>query len=73
MKELLGLDTPSLPVIWDADFLYGPGTSSGTTRSCCVRLTSAPSGPSLSKPSKSWPAPPLRAVAGGSCFLGATR
>ncbi len=24
MKELLGLDTPSLPVIWDADFLYGP-------------------------------------------------
>jgi len=24
MKELLGLDTPSLPAIWDADFFYGP-------------------------------------------------
>jgi len=24
MKELLGLDAPSLPAIWDADFYYGP-------------------------------------------------
>jgi hypothetical protein len=45
----------------------------GTTRSCCVRSTSAPSAPSLSKALKSWPALPSRARRGGTCFLGATR
>ena len=29
MKELLGLDTHSLPVIWDADFLFGPKDANG--------------------------------------------
>ena len=29
MQEILDLDTHALPVIWDADFLYGPKTSSG--------------------------------------------
>ena len=29
MQEALGIDTHSLPVIWDADFLYGPKTASG--------------------------------------------
>lgn len=29
MQELLDIDTQSLPVIWDADFLYGPKTTSG--------------------------------------------
>jgi hypothetical protein len=29
MMELLGLDTVSLPIIWDADFLYGPRTEAG--------------------------------------------
>jgi hypothetical protein len=29
MQELLGLDTHSLPVIWDADFLYGEKTITG--------------------------------------------
>ena len=29
MKDLLDLDAASLPVIWDADFLYGPKTSTG--------------------------------------------
>jgi hypothetical protein len=29
LKEILGIDTHSLPVIWDADFLYGPKTRSG--------------------------------------------
>ena len=29
MQGILNLDTHSLPVIWDADFLYGPKTSSG--------------------------------------------
>ena len=29
MMALLGLDTGSMPIIWDADFLYGPRTASG--------------------------------------------
>ena len=29
MKGLLGIDTYALPVIWDADFLYGPKTAAG--------------------------------------------
>ena len=29
MMATLGIDTTSLPIIWDADFLYGPRTASG--------------------------------------------
>jgi hypothetical protein len=29
MIEVLGIDAASLPLIWDADFLYGPRTASG--------------------------------------------
>jgi hypothetical protein len=29
MMEVLGINVASLPVIWDADFLYGPKTASG--------------------------------------------
>jgi hypothetical protein len=29
MQQLLGIETHTLPVIWDADFLYGPKTTSG--------------------------------------------
>jgi hypothetical protein len=29
MCQLLAIDRESLPVIWDADFLYGPRTASG--------------------------------------------
>jgi hypothetical protein len=29
MMDVLGIDTASLPIIWDADFLYGPHTASG--------------------------------------------
>jgi hypothetical protein len=29
MMEILGIDPASLPIIWDADFLYGPRTASG--------------------------------------------
>jgi hypothetical protein len=29
MMEVLGIDATLLPIIWDADFLYGPRTSSG--------------------------------------------
>jgi hypothetical protein len=29
MMETLGVDAAPLPIIWDADFLYGPRTASG--------------------------------------------
>jgi hypothetical protein len=29
MMHVLGLDAASLPIIWDADFLYGPRTAAG--------------------------------------------
>jgi hypothetical protein len=29
MMEVLGIDATLLPIIWDADFLYGPRTPSG--------------------------------------------
>ena len=29
MMRLLDIDAASLPIIWDADFLYGPRTASG--------------------------------------------
>jgi hypothetical protein len=29
LQQILDLETPRLPVIWDADFLYGPKTASG--------------------------------------------
>jgi hypothetical protein len=29
MTQVLGIDRRSLPIIWDADFLYGPKTASG--------------------------------------------
>jgi hypothetical protein len=29
MMQLLGLDVASLPIIWDADFLYGPRNAAG--------------------------------------------
>jgi len=32
MMEVLEIDRQSLPIIWDADFLYGPQTASGEDR-----------------------------------------
>jgi hypothetical protein len=29
LMQVLGIETGSLPIIWDADFLYGPRTASG--------------------------------------------
>jgi hypothetical protein len=29
MMRVLGIDASSLPVLWDADFLYGPRTMGG--------------------------------------------
>ena len=43
MQHVLSIDTESLPAIWDADFLYGPKTTSGedicsVRDQCSVRL-----------------------------------
>ena len=42
MEELVGVPTASLPVIWDADFLYGPPTGAGgeTYRLCEINVSS---------------------------------
>ena len=37
LQSLLGLATPSLPVIWDADFLFGPKTTRARTPTCSAR------------------------------------
>jgi hypothetical protein len=29
MMAVLGVDAAALPIIWDADFLYGPRTAAG--------------------------------------------
>ena len=57
MQEILSLDTHTLPVIWDADFLYGPKTTPATTHTCCVRSTPAPPSPSRSTPCQPLPRP----------------
>jgi hypothetical protein len=42
MMAVLGLDAASLPIIWDADFLYGPRTASGedTYALCEINVSS---------------------------------
>jgi uncharacterized protein DUF6815 len=35
MMATLGIDAASLPIIWDADFLYGPRTASGDSYVLC--------------------------------------
>ena len=61
MQELLGIDTAALPVIWDADFLYGPKNEAGddTYVLCEVNVSAV------------WPFPPqathpLAAAAGSA-------
>ena len=53
MKDLLELDSTSLPVIWDADFLYGPKLASGedTYVLCEINVSAV------------WPFPPQAAKA----------
>lgn len=29
MMQTLGIDAAALPIVWDADFLYGPRTAAG--------------------------------------------
>jgi hypothetical protein len=42
LMQLLKLDVPSLPIIWDADFLYGPRTDWGedTYVLCAINVSS---------------------------------
>jgi hypothetical protein len=51
MTEILGIDTHELPVIWDADFLFGPKTRAGrdTYVLCEINVSAV------------WPFPPMAA------------
>lgn len=51
MMDVLGLDRDTLPVIWDADFLYGPKTPEGvdTFVLCEINVSAV------------WPFPPMAA------------
>jgi hypothetical protein len=51
MKKILGIDTPALPVVWDADFLYGQKNASGedTYVLCEINVSAV------------WPFPPMAA------------
>jgi hypothetical protein len=51
MKAILDLERESLPVIWDADFLYGPKDASGedTYVLCEINVSAV------------WPFPPIAA------------
>lgn len=53
MQKLLNIETPSLPVIWDADFLYGPKTAAGadTYVLCEVNVSSVYPYPESAPPS----------------------
>jgi hypothetical protein len=46
MMHVLGIDFGSLPIIWDADFLYGPRDASGrdTYLLCEINVSSVFSG-----------------------------
>ena len=41
MMRLLDIDARSLPIIWDADFLYGPRDRPAKTPMCFARSMSA--------------------------------
>jgi hypothetical protein len=51
MKYILGIETHALPVVWDADFLYGPKNASGedTYVLCEINVSAV------------WPFPPMAA------------
>jgi hypothetical protein len=63
MKDVLGLDRDALPVIWDADFLYGPRTPAGedTYVLCEVNVSAV------------WPFPPMAAATVAAAALAGTR
>jgi hypothetical protein len=63
MTDVLGIDRQSLPVVWDADFLYGPKTSSGedTYVLCEINVSAV------------WPFPPTAAGAIAAAAFARTR
>ncbi|HEY6295998.1 MAG TPA: Cj0069 family protein [Streptosporangiaceae bacterium] len=63
MVAILGLDPHELPVIWDADFLYGPKTAAGddTWVLCEINVSAV------------WPFPPMAAPAVAAAALDRTR
>jgi uncharacterized protein DUF6815 len=52
MQELVGVETPALPVIWDADFLYGERTDDGedTYVLCEINVSSTFAFPAFAMP-----------------------
>lgn len=62
MQEVLGIATESLPVIWDADFLYGPKTELGadTYVLCEINVSAV------------WPFPPMASETVAKAALEAT-
>jgi hypothetical protein len=52
MQRTLGIETHSLPVIWDADFLYGPKTTAGedTFVLCEINVSSTFAFPGFAMP-----------------------
>ena len=52
MQQILGLETPALPVIWDADFLYGPKDPDGddTFVLCEINVSSTFAFPEFAMP-----------------------
>jgi len=63
LTRILGIDRESLPVIWDADFLYGPRTSSGedTYVLCEINVSAV------------WPFPPMAAATVAAAAFARTR
>jgi hypothetical protein len=63
MTGLLGIQTHDLPVIWDADFLYGPKTATGadTHVLCEINVCAV------------WPFPPMAAPTVAAAALDGVR
>ena len=63
MISILGLDPHELPVIWDADFLYGPKTAAGddTYVLCEINVSAV------------WPFPPMAAPTVAAAALDRTQ
>lgn len=63
MISVVGLDPHELPVIWDADFLYGPETATGDDSYvlCEINVSAV------------WPFPPMAAPVVASAALDRTQ
>lgn len=66
MQGILGLDTQSLPVIWDADFLYRPKTTSGDDTYVLCEINASSTFAFRNTPCRSLPRPPSSGSDGGT-------